>query len=350
MTVATEQREWARAVRRPWLSVLVGIAVSALLAYLAARMVRWSEVLQTLHRVEYRYLVLAAIGVGAMHGLRAWRLTVILRPVQRVRVWPAFCYTAVGFLAILLIPLRVGELARPLLLTEHEKIPFATGLATVAVERCLDGLAFAGLIALAAPWLPLPVRAAPLGYLMGGGYLLLLGVLAWAWLRRASCLAAVTRVGQWVSPPRGPAIADAAGRFLDGLAVLPESRAVGSAALLSAAIWLVGIWVNYVSFFAVGLTLPVVAAAALQILIVVGVLLPAAPGAVGSFQFFTVMGLALFGVGESLALTYAILIHAMILITYVVLGLGCSLALQAAWWSRLWGFVTAPGKAEKGER
>jgi uncharacterized protein (TIRG00374 family) len=325
------------------------VAFSAVLAYLAVRTARWSEVLQAFHRVEYRYLVLAAVGVALMNGIRAWRLTAILHPVRRVRLWPAFCYTSIGFLAILVIPFRIGELARPLLLAQHENVPFATGLAAVAVERCLDGLAFAGLVALLAPWLPLPGWAAPMGTFMGAGYLMVLGLVVWAWLRRESCVPFVTRIGQWVCPTWGRAIGEALRRFLDGLAFLPDFRAVGTVVLLSAALWLVGIGVTYVSFFALGLALPVVAAAVLQILITIGVLLPTAPGALGTFQFFTVMGLGLFGVGEVLALTYAIVVHAMALITYALLGLGCSLTLKVTWWSRLGDLAAAQDKADTTE-
>lgn len=349
MTVVREEGRLSQVTARRWVPVLVGVALSAVLAYLAVRTVRWSEVRQAFQRVEYRYLVLAAVGVAVMHGLRAWRLVVILRPVKSVRLWPAFCYTSIGFLAILVIPFRIGELARPLLLAKHENIPFATGLAAVAVERCLDGLAFAGLVALLAPWLPLPGWAAPLGTLMGAGYLMVLALVAWAWLRRAASVAVVTRIGRRVSPTMGHAIGEALRRFLDGLAFLPDFRAVGTTVLLSAALWLVGICVTYVSFFALGLTLPVIAAAALQILITVGVLLPTAPGALGTFQFFTVMGLGLFGVGEVLALTYAIVVHAMVLTANVLLGLGCSLTLEPKWWSRLGDLAAAQGKADTTE-
>ncbi len=344
-----EERLMSKAIHRSWASVLVGVAFSAVLAYLAVRTARWSEVLQAFQRVEYRYLVLAAVGVAMMNGLRAWRLTVILHPVRSIRLWPAFCYTCIGFLAIFVIPFRIGELARPLLLTQHENVPFATGLAAVAVERCLDGLAFAGLVALLAPWLPLPEWAAPMGTLMGAGYLMVLALILWAWLRRESCVPVVTRIGQWVSPTRGEVIGEALRRFLDGLAFLPNFRAVETTVLLSAALWLVGICVTYVSFFALDLALPVVAAPALQILITVGALLPTAPGGLGTFQFFTVMGLGLFGVGEGLALTYAIVVHATVLIAYVLLGLGCSLALKATWWSHLGDLAATQVKADTTE-
>ena len=46
----------------------------------------------------------------------------------------------VGFLAITLFPLRLGEFIRPLLLRRREQIAFSTGIATIAVERVLDSL------------------------------------------------------------------------------------------------------------------------------------------------------------------------------------------------------------------
>ncbi|HWU39045.1 MAG TPA: lysylphosphatidylglycerol synthase transmembrane domain-containing protein [Candidatus Acidoferrum sp.] len=349
MSGAMEPPRGLKALHRSWVSLLVGVAFSAGLAYLAVRTVRWSEVLQAFRQVEYRYLVLAALGVAVMHGLRALRIVVILHPVRRIRLWPAFCYTSIGFLAILVVPFRIGELARPLLLAEHEDVPFATGLAVVAVERCLDGLVFSGLIALLTHWLPLPGWAASLGYLMGVGYLIFLALLIWAWLRRESCVPLITRIGQWLRPTTGHVIGEAFGRFLDGLAFLPDSRAVRVTVLLSIVLWLTGICVNYVSFFALGLGLSVMAAAVLQILITVGVLLPTVPGALGSFQFFTVMGLELFGVGGALALTYAIVVHAMVLIANVLLGLVCSFTLRATWWSRLWALAAAQGNADTTE-
>jgi uncharacterized membrane protein YbhN (UPF0104 family) len=93
---------------------------------------------------------------------------------------------------------------------------------------------------------------------------------------------------------------------------------------------------NYVNFMALGLDLPWTAAAAIQVMITAGVLLPAAPGFVGSFQFFVVMGLRLYGVGEAVALSYAILIHTTVLAVHIILGVACGLTLQIGWGFRSW--------------
>jgi hypothetical protein len=40
-----------------------------------------------------------------------------------------------------------------------------------------------------------------------------------------------------------------------------------------------------------------------------GVILPAAPGYVGNFEYFTLLGLALFSVGQEAAFAYALVAH-----------------------------------------
>lgn len=44
----------------------------------------------------------------------------------------------IGFMLNCVLPARVGELARPAILQQKDKVPFTTGLATVATERLFD--------------------------------------------------------------------------------------------------------------------------------------------------------------------------------------------------------------------
>jgi uncharacterized protein (TIRG00374 family) len=313
--------------------------VSAFLAYLAVRGVDWREVLTILQHARYEFLVAAGVGVLGTLALRAWRWGVILRPVRRVSPWPLCAITAVGFLAVSVIPFRIGELVRPALLADRERIPFSSGLASIAVERCLDGLAFAVLVAVVARWLPLPIWARPLGYGLGGVYLIALVVLGWAWLARERCVLVIARAAGRVLPSRSEAIAKAARGFFLGLGVLPEGGNLTMALLLSGGLWLIGAVINYVSFFALGLDLPFVAAASLEVLITIGVLLPAAPGAVGSFHFFAVMGLRSFGVSEAVSLSYAILVHATLMVVFTLAGVTCGVTYRVGRWRRLEALV-----------
>ena len=63
---------------------------------------------------------------------------------------------AVSFLAINVVPLRMGELVRPYLLTEKHDVPFGTGVAAVVVERLCDILSMLGLLAAVGIFVELP--------------------------------------------------------------------------------------------------------------------------------------------------------------------------------------------------
>src|SRR5256712_11329616 len=83
--------------------------------------------------------------------LRTARWRVILRdaagrPFPWLPLWHA---TAVGFMANSLLPVRAGEVARAYVARRQLPVGFMTALASIGVERALDGLVMVGLLALA---------------------------------------------------------------------------------------------------------------------------------------------------------------------------------------------------------
>jgi uncharacterized protein (TIRG00374 family) len=70
--------------------------------------------------------------------LRAARWQIILESSCKISIWRAFHPMAIGFMINCVLPGRLGEIARPVILQKKEHVPFATGLATVAAERMFD--------------------------------------------------------------------------------------------------------------------------------------------------------------------------------------------------------------------
>lgn len=91
---------------------------------------------------------------GAAHLCRVQRLAVLLD--QPVPFWRLLSINTVGFLAINVFPLRLGEWVRPYLLLEREKVPFGVSLSAIFVERMLDFVMLL-LMLLAAGTVDLPV-------------------------------------------------------------------------------------------------------------------------------------------------------------------------------------------------
>ena len=136
--------------------------------------------------------VLASLAVIT---IRAWRLAVVLRlPFG----WRVLRLSSLHQTANILLPLKLGELALPLLIRRELPMGFAAGLGTLVAIRLWDlaVLAAAAALALAftagglAPWL------GPAVTIGGGAALLLFGAAVWAAPRITAHLAAATPHGR----------------------------------------------------------------------------------------------------------------------------------------------------------
>ncbi len=127
--------------RKTAASLVFGSAVSAAAFYFAFRNVPFDDLMAYLRRINYWWVVPAAVGIMAAFLLRALRWQYILNSnpaVKTVEFAGAYHPLMIGFMMNSLLAGRVGEVARPLILRRQEKIPFSTGFATVAVERIFD--------------------------------------------------------------------------------------------------------------------------------------------------------------------------------------------------------------------
>jgi uncharacterized protein (TIRG00374 family) len=148
---------------------------------------------------------------------------------------PLISTNLVGFSAIYLLG-RPGELVRPLWLTRRENIPFTASVATIVVERVLDGLMLIGLFGLALLLVQLPAAAQQTVALMKNT----------AWLMVAASVAAMLllfffrsngeRIIRYV--PFGK-LGSLLKNFSEGLSFLDRTRSFGLAVIHSVLVWLV---------------------------------------------------------------------------------------------------------------
>ncbi len=192
--------------------------------------------------VQFRWSLMAPVWAiyGACHLLRSWRLRSLLgRPIPLLRL---FSILSIGYLAIHVVPLRMGEFVRPYLLREKEGIPFGAALAAVFLERLVDVLMLLGMLFIVAFGVDLPVGA----LVVNGVDLIVAG-------QRAAGAVVVLGVGGLVGmvmlgetllsrTDRTP-IGGLVRRFREGLLVL--ARTPGTAALVlfqSVVIWVLTVW------------------------------------------------------------------------------------------------------------
>jgi hypothetical protein len=119
-------------------SFIGGIIISVVALYFAFKNVPLAELFSYLVSINYLWVLPAVAITFLSFMLRAWRWRIILESESKISVWRAYNPMMIGFMINCVLPGRLGEVARPIILQKEEKIPFATGLATVVAERVFD--------------------------------------------------------------------------------------------------------------------------------------------------------------------------------------------------------------------
>jgi uncharacterized protein (TIRG00374 family) len=284
------------------------LAVSAVCLYLAALGMDFARTAQELRQSSPTPIVGAVIFLFLSYWIRAWRWRYLLAPIKCITVRPLFRSTLIGFMGNYLLPFRAGEIMRAVSIGQTQQISKSAALGSIVLERVFDGvvISLTPFVVLAAvelpPWVT-RVNLALLGiYIAGLVGLAIATQRGWTelWIRRTVLLLPV-RFAR-----RAGALAM---EFLHGMKGITHSRGLLPVSLLSLACWVIHGMYFFLMFKALDIELSFSAALVLQMVIGLGVILPAAPGYVGTFEYFTVLGLSLFGIGHEAAFAYALLAH-----------------------------------------
>lgn len=301
--------------------VIAGLALSALLVWLSIRGIEFRGVIDGFRTIRCGYVLPAVAAMFLMQLLRSIRWGLILRPIGKVDQLSLFSVTSVGFLAIIAIPARLGELARPYLITKKSRIPMSSALGTIFVERVLDSLTVLIIAVLALFFTPLPpwlIRSSVLFLLVTLG---LAAVMIRVIVRREATLRILAPLIGRLPARYAGAVNRLIDHFIEGFRIVADPALLFSATLLSIVIWLVDVVAIYLLFLAFGLHLPVAAAFVLMIILIIGIAIPTAPGFIGNWHYFCILGLGLFGIPKTDALTFAIIYHALSIGIVILLGL-----------------------------
>ncbi|MBI3452485.1 MAG: flippase-like domain-containing protein [Rhodospirillales bacterium] len=144
---------------------------------------------EALDEAQTEYLVLIPVVISLEQLVRAWKWRQILYSLRPVGTFRLFGAIMAGYLGNLLIPFGVSPILRSWLVARLEGMKMTAVLATVAIDRLIDGVAF---VAISAPVLALAVFPDPSGQLRLGlvvgavGSLTLFAALLWLLLRHKS--------------------------------------------------------------------------------------------------------------------------------------------------------------------
>jgi uncharacterized membrane protein YbhN (UPF0104 family) len=284
--------------------VLLSLGVSAFFVWLSLRNADLRAVGQSIASANGLRLAAYAGVLLAIHLVRTVRWGILLEPLGHVGFKRLNSASAVGFMLLMVLPLRLGEFARPLLIARPPegagvRLRRSGAMASIVIERIVDGIAIGllGVVALralgasASGEYASAARKASLFVALGFGVLCAL-LLCALFLREETLrlVAAVLR-------PLSPSLASAAVSMLDAF-ISALHLGSGFTALLffllTAVYWCLGGFALWLLAPAFGFHLSPLMAGTILAMQVVGVMIPAGPGMIGTLQLFTQIGLSLF--------------------------------------------------------
>ena len=273
-------------------------------------------------KMGYGYILPFLLIMLLMQALRAWRWGLILNPLEKIAYLPLFAITSAGFLAITALPARLGELARPYLVARKSAIMMSAAVGTIFVERILDGAAILTIASATTFFTILPAWLLKANVIFFIINLILFSGVFFALFRRP-LLWKFLNFSLRILPERWKdTLSRLLHHFLDGFQVIGDGKRLFQILLLSFLIWLIDALAIYILFLAFNFQIPPVAAFVLMIILIIGIAIPTAPGFIGNWHFSCVLGLGLFGINKTDALTFAIIYHFLAVGFVVILGLG----------------------------
>lgn len=247
--------------------------------------------------------------LAAWSFVRAIRTRHLLRPVAQVPVRQILAVSWIGFLAIFVLPFRLGEVVRPALFHQRGAVKFATATGAFGAERILDGLILMSVLAICLPLgqplsplpdhigkLPIPVAAVPAAaYSTLVLFICAFVAMALFYWRRDFARRTTLRLVGLCSHRLAVVLADQVQKLSEGFRFLPSPRHLVAFVLETLLYWALaaaGMWLLAWGCGVQGMNF--VRACVLMGVLGLGIIVPGAPGYFGAFQASIYAGLALY--------------------------------------------------------
>jgi uncharacterized protein (TIRG00374 family) len=269
-------------------------------------------------------LMLVCVVLNVGHNVfRVLRWRALLDPFQPgVPFRPMFVAIIVGYMTSWVIPGRLGELVRPMLLSARERVPLGPCIGSIVADRMLDGMSVVALFVIGSWITPLEGEAAEYETVIRTGSLTMAALVAAVTVVMLIASSAGPRFENWLDRRHGAIrwVGRSTMAISSGVRALRSPRLVIELVVYSLLAWLTIAAATWAGVHAAGADVSFGAILVIQPLLVLGVAVPT-PGGAGSYHGAMKVGLMLFGVTQVTAVSAAFLMHFLIVVPVILLGM-----------------------------
>ena len=306
---------------------IVSLGLGALFLWLALRGTDFDKVWDALAGLRAGPLAVFVALHLVVQVFRTMRYRHLVKPLGGISNYNCFMAGSVGAMAVSVLPFRLGDLVRPIVVNETENIPVAGAFGAVIGERILDGTLTGAILlsfvlifreAMEIPRQVVIISCLPIFFFSAGFTVMLTNVLR----PKLGVIVVQKTIGRFF-----PGAADFVSRlvqnFFGGFKAFADVRILAVFLFESILYWMLNAGTNTALFYAFGFV--VEHAFALGVIMiglqVVGMTIPGLPAGVGPFDYFTILSLTMVGFAKADAVAFAAVCHGALLAVTVGFGL-----------------------------
>lgn len=316
-----------KALKSHWAGAAAGYLIAVFCLAWVFHDTDWKELGRSIAGIDWRWVVVGILFDLTSYVWQGYRWRLLLKPLGRIPVRRTTQAVYAGLFINEVLPMRIGEVARAYLVSRWMSRDIVAVIPSMALERLFEGVWLAVGIGVTAISVPLPRNLARAGDMFGLAVLALVGVMLFLVTRKkrsAGILGIETgdtmRPGRLFQGKLFRRLASFFTRLADGFSSIGMSLDLFAA--FAASFFLLGF--QAMGFWSImkacGLPVSFWVGAAVFLIVAFGTALPNAPANVGTYQFFCVVGLTIFGVGKTAATGFSIVVFVLLTIPLWAVG------------------------------
>jgi len=294
------------------LKVSIGISISIVFLYFLLINIDINQILLTFQKADLFYIPFIFIFYLTSFAFRTLRWKIILKNVPDKKNSNLFSILIIGFGFNNILPLRLGELIRSYILKIKYKLSFVYALSTIFFEKIMDAIILIIFAFLVIIFFPIPQWIESLSII--AAFIFSILIFLYVILSfRGDWLLTKIKDKKYISRLSNPL-----SKIIESSHVLRGKGQI-YVLVLSFLTWVMEFLAFYFTALTLKLPIPLYVLILVMIVINIGIMIPSAPGYIGTFEAFAVLTLVAFGFSNSVAFSYAILIHAIQFVSITLL-------------------------------
>jgi len=305
------------------LKVLFQLLVSGLFLYIALRNVDWNSAKEAYSTLDVRYFFGGIILHFSSFIVRALRWKWLMLPIKQIRYSSSFNVLSISYAANNVIPLRAGDVLRAVMIGEKENVNKFSSFTTVLLERISDGITLLLFMAIGLSviesnqlWISRVVWLSVIGFIGSILFIFLLYHL------QEKFINLIDRLLKSRSEKLATKVVELLRNILVAFKIVKSTLTLLKIALTSIFIWCLegSIFTLGAMSFGIALHESILLGIVTVAIVNLGIMIPSSPGYVGTFEFFCMLSLALFGFSNNTAASFSVLVHLGQYIPITVIG------------------------------